>query len=159
MPQTPALIEVVLDTRTGQRGEVAAWVSAFQHVWTAPGANLERLLALMSEDVVLRAPTTPPVSRGRAAGRAAFTRALRAMPDLRAEVLRWSSTGDTLFIEMTFHATVGGAPVAWGNVDRFIFRDGQAIERLAYFDPSKVRKHFLRSPAGWRQLARMRLGM
>jgi ketosteroid isomerase-like protein len=150
---------VVLDTRTGERGDAAAWVEQFKHVWSAPRERLDRLLALMSEDVVLKAPTTPPVTRGREAGKRAFERALRAMPDLCAEVSRWSASGNALFIEMRFRATIGGRAAEWSNVDRFIFNRGEAIERVAYFNPAQVRKHFVRNPLGLWQLLRLRLGM
>lgn len=148
----------VLDTRTGARGDVAQWVEAFSHVWAAPRERLDELMALLSQDIVLRAPTRPPMSRGQPAGRRAFERAFRALPDLRAVIHRWSARADTLFIEMTFHATIGGREVAWDDVDRFLFRDGEAIERVAYFDPAKVRKAFLRNPKGMLQLFRMRTG-
>lgn len=148
----------ILDTRTGQRGDAAAWVEQFRLVWQAPLLRLERLLALMSEDVVLIAPSNPPLSRGRAAGKAAFKRALRAMPDLRAEVVRWSANDNALFIEMVFHATIGARTISWRNIDRFLFREGCAVERIAYFNPAPVRKAFLSSPLGVFRLLRMRLG-
>ena len=42
------------------------------------------------------------------------------------------------------------------SVDRFAFVDGYAIERIAYFNPLKVRAAFMRSPAGWWQLLKRR---
>jgi len=154
--QADAPRPIVLDTRTSARREMAQWVEAFAYVWAAPRERLDELMALLSPDVVLRAPTRPPVSRGHAAGRQAFERAFRALPDLRAEIHRWSASGDVLFVELTFHATIGGHEVTWDDVDRFLFRDGEAIERVAYFDPAKVRKAFLRNPRGMLQLFRMR---
>lgn len=115
-------------------------------------------MALLDPEVLLIAPTRPPQSRGRIAGRAAFERAFRAMPDLRGTVRGWSADGERLFVEMTFHATIGGRRVDWPNVDRFRFHSGSAVERVAHFDPGVVRRAFLRSPAGLLQLARLRVG-
>jgi ketosteroid isomerase-like protein len=151
--------EVEIDTRRGERGPVEAWVRRFADVWTAPRERLDDLLDLLSPDVVLVAPTTPSRTCGREAGRRAFERALRAMPDLTAEVHRWSASGDVLFIELTFQATIGGRRVRWRDVDRFRFERGRAVERVAFFDPSLVRRAFGRNPRAWRQLLRLRVGV
>lgn len=149
---------IVLDTASGQRGDMAQWVEQFSYVWDAPLQRLDRLMSLLSADVVLKAPTIPPVSRGQAEGRAAFERALRAMPDLRADIHRWSASGELLFIEMTFHATVGSRKIAWDDVDRILFHNGEAIERVAYFNPEPIKRAFLRSPSALWQRLRLRLG-
>lgn len=149
----------ILDIRTGERGSYADWVRLFDEVWEAPRERLERLLALLSDDIVLKAPTRPPVSRGKAAGRRAFQRAFKAFPDLHARSKRWAVSGDVLFIEMTFTATVAGKPLSWDSVDRFIFRDGEAIERIAFFQDSQaVLRRLRRTPAGWLQLLRLAAG-
>lgn len=83
---------VILDTRTGETGTVAEWVDAFEEVWRAPRDRLDRLLALLSDDVTLRAPAVPPVTQGKAACRRAFERAFRAMPDLSATDFRCQRT-------------------------------------------------------------------
>jgi ketosteroid isomerase-like protein len=119
---------------------------------------LERLLELLSPNATLIAPTTPAKSIGRAAGRRAFERTFAALPDLRAEVLRWSASGDTVFIEIAYSATIGQRLTRWRAVDRFIFAQGEAIERIAYFNPAKVQRDLLRNPTGWRQLIRLRTG-
>lgn len=150
---------VVIDHRTGRRGPLRDWVAEFETVWAAPREQLDRLMALLDPEVVLMAPTRPPRSQGAAAGRAAFERAFRAMPDLRGTIHGWGASGDRLFVEMTFHATVGGRAVDWRNVDRFRFVDGSAVERIAHFDPNVVRRAFLGSPTGLLQLLRMRLGI
>lgn len=150
---------VVLDNRTGARGDVAQWVEVFTRVWATPRERLDDLMALLSPEIVLRAPTRPPESRGQAAGRRAFERAFRAMPDLRAVIHRWSAAEDVAFIEMTFHATIGGRKAAWDSVDRILFRDGLAVERVAYFDPAKVQSAFLRNPTAILQMLRLRTGM
>jgi hypothetical protein len=150
---------IVLDTRTGERGDYAGWVACFAHVWEAPRDRLGRLLDLLSPNVTLIAPTTPARSTGHAAGRRAFERTFAAIPDLRAEVVRWSASGEALFIEMVYSATLGKRATQWHGVDRILFAHGEAIERRAYFNPAKVRSALVRSPTGWRQLLRLRTGL
>ncbi len=153
------MTSVVLNTQTGERGSAGEWVALFDRVWADPRRNLERLLLLLSEDVVLKAPTRPPMSRGRDAGRRAFQRAFRAFPDLEAKSRRWAMAGDALFIEMTFTATVAGRSLSWDSVDRFLFRDGEAVERIAFFqDSTLVLRQLRRHPAGWSQLIRLAAG-
>ena len=149
----------VVDTSNGARVGIADWVAAFAEVWKAPRERLDQLLALLDENVVLKAPTTPPILKGHSESRRVFERAFRAMPDWRAEVHRWSAEDDTLFIEMSFSATIGGRPVTWRNIDRFLFRDGVAVERTAFFNPVPVRRAFLANPRGWLQLLRLRSGV
>ncbi|MGI9407502.1 MAG: nuclear transport factor 2 family protein, partial [Hyphomicrobiaceae bacterium] len=135
--------QIVIDTRSDARGAVADWVAVFADVWKAPRERLDRLMALLDEDVVLKAPTTPPVSRGKAHSRRAFEQAFRVMPDLSAEIHQWSTDNDALFVEMSFSATNGGRVVTWRNVDRILFRNGSATERMAFFNPARVRRAFL----------------
>lgn len=150
---------VVIDVRSGERGSMADWVDTFIHVWEAPVERLERMLALLSDDVVLKAPTRPPESHGKQAGRAAFKRALRALPDLRARVIRWAAADGVLFIEMEFSATVAGRPFTWLNTDRFVFEKGEAVERIAFFRDSGAVFRAMRSrPSGWVQMARLASG-
>jgi SnoaL-like domain len=156
---TTADNSIVIDTRTGQRGSLADWVECFKFVWAAPRERLDPLMALLNDSVTLKAPTRPPVTRGQAAGRRAFERVLRVAPDLHAEVIRWAGASDTLFIEMTFHATLAGRLVSWNSVDRFLFQNGEAVERIAYFaDSNVVWRAAMRRPSGWIQLARLIFG-
>ncbi len=105
------------------------------------------------------APARPPRSRGRAAGRKAFRAAFSAFPDLTGKTKRWAASGDVLFIEMTFTATVGGRKLSWDNVDRFLFRNGEAVERIAFFqDSTIVLRTARRSLRGWVQIVRLSLG-
>lgn len=162
LPLAPPVARgVVLDTRRRRVGTFADWVTRFTTLWDAPLGRLEEIMDLLGPDVRLAAPGYKPTT-GRAAGLRAFARTLAAMPDLRADVHTWAARGDgdvgELFIAMTFVATIGGRRVAWSNVDHVRFRDGEAIERVAYFDPSPVRAAFLRRPAGWRQYRRLRRG-
>lgn len=147
--------DLLVDDRTGQRGTWADWVDVFAQRWSAATSNPDDLMALLSPDVVLRSPGLKTTT-GRAAGRQAFARTFSALPDLSAEVLSWAAAGDVLFIEMLFSATIGKDRVSWNNVDRFLFREGVAVEREAYFDPTPIRRAYLGSVSGLRQLWRMR---
>jgi hypothetical protein len=146
------LSDIVINTRTNERGTYADWVACFIDLWSAPAKNVERFMDVLSPEIRLIAPGVP-LTIGHEAGRRAFRRVFKALPDMRGDVLRWSATGDTLFIEMTFSATIGRRPVTWSNTDRFKFKNGAAVERVAYFDPTPVRLAFLKSPRGWRQFA------
>lgn len=147
---------VVTDHRSGARGTVADWVAAFEHVWEAPQRRLDRLMALLGPQVVLRAPTYPSRTVGQEQGRMAFQQTLRAFPDLSATILSWGSRGEHLFIEMVFTATIARRQVRWHSVDHIRFRDAVAAERTAYFNPGRVRKALLSNPVGWWQLLRLR---
>lgn len=148
-------ILVIVDHRSGRRGTYAEWVAAFQERWSDARANLDRFMDILSPDIILSAPGLK-TTRGREAGYQAFAKTFAALPDLTGTVHRWSASGDALFIEMTFAATIGGRRVEWHDVDRFRFKDGAAIERVAYFDPTPIRRAYLGSLAGLRQLWRMR---
>ena len=158
-PPSATVDWVIVDTMTGARGDHAHWVRRFAEVWAAPRQRLDQLMALLSPGVVLKAPTRPAKTIGHVAARQAFQQTFDAMPDLRAEIERWSACGDVLFIEMTFRATIGGREVAWRSVDRILFRNGAASERTAFFDPARVRRAFLRNPTALRQMLRLRLGI
>jgi predicted SnoaL-like aldol condensation-catalyzing enzyme len=150
---------VVLNPSTGEKGSYEDWVALFTELWQGGSTRCGDFMSIMSPDIKLIAPGLKS-TRGTKACLQAFQRTFSVLPDLTAEIHRWSANGDTLFIEMTFSASVGGKTVTWSNVDRFIFRDGMAVERVAYFNPTKVRKAFLRSPRGWLQLLqRIRSGL
>ncbi len=146
-------MSIIVNTVTGQAGDYADWVQAFAELWRGGRSRRGEFMDIMSPDIQLSAPGLR-TTKGRQACRQAFERTFDVLPDLTARVHRWSATGDALFIEMTFAATIGGQKIEWHNVDRFLFRDGQAIERVAYFNPVKVRRAFLRGPRGWLQLLR-----
>jgi ketosteroid isomerase-like protein len=81
------------------------FVERFRQAWLKPDLALHE--NLWAEDVVL---TQPIIGRvvGRAACREAFARLFRLIPDLHADVHRWSGRGDELFIEITLAGTFGG---------------------------------------------------
>jgi hypothetical protein len=44
--------------------------------------------------------------------------------------------------------------LSWPAVDRFIVRDGLAIERISYFDGAQLFAEILKRPRGWGRFAR-----
>lgn len=160
------LPDTVTGTYREERGTLADWVERFGFVWEEPATRLDALLGLLSPDVRLVAPGYAPTV-GRDAARRAFERTLLAFPDLTATVKSWgigiaedarhadAFTG-TLYLEMTFAARVGRRRLTWPNVDRFTFVRGEAVERVAHFDPTRVRAALLRSPSGLLRYLRLR---
>ena len=133
-------------------GDVARFVERFADAWAGP--HPDRLLELLHPDVRLVQPMFASTA-GRASAESGFFRTLfRFLPDLRLEVVRWSAVGDTVFIEWTASATLGGRPVRWPGVDRFLLADGRATERVAYFDSIPLLVAVLRRPSSWPALWR-----
>jgi hypothetical protein len=141
----------VLFPDSGRRGTMADFVERFRTIWNSPQDHLDHFLDFLSPDIRLVAPIVGS-TRGREAGYRAFREAFDVLPDMHGVVRGWSASGDVLFIEMDFIATIGGRRTVWHNVDRFTFRDGLAIERRAFFDPLPLLAGFLRRPSGWTQL-------
>ena len=50
-------------------------------------------------------------------------------------MLRWGPTSDGALLEIRLHGTLGGRPLAWEAVDRFVLSDGKIAARHSYFDP------------------------
>jgi ketosteroid isomerase-like protein len=132
--------------------DAARFVDGFRRFWAAPTlAGFDELLA---DDVTLVQPLAP-VMRGLPAVRAGFAPIFAWLPDLRGEVDRWSVDGDVLFIEFRLRATLGGRPIEWPVVDRFVLgADGKATSRVSYFDPLPLLGAALARPSGWLQLLR-----
>lgn len=134
--------------------DLEAFVARFSAYWAAPATG--RLRELLADDVRLVQPLSRPASGLDAATRW-FASTLRAIPDLRGEVDRWSGRGELLFIELRLSGTIGRRWIEWPVVDRFqIGADGRARERTSYFDPLPLLTAGLRSPRGWLQLVRSR---
>jgi len=132
-------------------GTAAEFVEGFRRFWSAP--SLDGFAALLAPNVMLVQPLAPAM-RGLDDVRRQFGRIFAWLPDLRAEVDRWSGAGNIVFIEFRLRATIGGHPFEWPVVDRFVLRDdGMAVERVSYFDPLPLLAAAARPP-GWRQLWR-----
>ena len=152
-------VEIVLDTRTGERGGFDDWVRIFDESWTAPRDNLERILGLLSEDVVLKAPTRPPMSRGRSAGRNAFRAAFSPFPDLTGQTKHGAAAGALTFIHNATTVQVGGLTLSRDHRHRSISRHREDVVPDATIqDSTIVLRTARRSLRGWVQIVRLSLG-
>lgn len=142
-------------TRTGAEVTAAEFVAAFAEAWARP--TPDRLGVLLHPDVLLVAPLMATTT-GLDEAKEEFGRLLELLPDIRGTVERWSGDDDVVFIEFTLAATFGGRPIEWRLVDRFLLRDGLAIERVSYFDPLPVAAAMARRPSGWARMWRSGLG-
>ena len=124
--------------------EAAQFVGRFAAAWADPSP--ERLLELAHPDVVLVQPGMPRVE-GTERARRSWNRLFALWPDLRAEVDRWSETGDYVFIDFRLRATVGRRPFEWPAVDRILLDDGLVRERASYFDPLPLMLESLKRPS------------
>jgi SnoaL-like domain len=130
----------------------ADFAERFATYWRAPSP--EGLDDLLAPDVRLEAPMTP-VTHDLEDGKRVFARLLRLVPDLTGVVHRWGATEDGVLIEFTLSGTVGGAPVSWNAVDRFVLRgDGLATVRVNYFDSAPLIRTLVLRPRAWPALLR-----
>jgi ketosteroid isomerase-like protein len=128
----------------------ATFVEGFAKSWAAP--TVASHSALWADDIVLVQPLMPKAV-GRAECEEGFARLFRLIPDLHATVHRWAATGpDVVFIEFTLAGTFGGRPIAWDAVDRFVLRDGLAVDRVSYFDSLPLAIEMTLRPRGWRRM-------
>jgi ketosteroid isomerase-like protein len=137
------------------------WIEGFAEGWRAPtgpdsfSAHFRKLLA---PDVRLIQPQLPTVV-GHEAFEEGFVRPVFAlMPDVRGEVERWTADGDKLYIELTVSGTLGGRPISWRVCDRVTLRDGMAVERESYFDPTVLMGAVLKRPRAWPRFLRLQAG-
>jgi SnoaL-like domain len=138
----------------------SAWVDAFAEGWRAPAgpeAFADHFEPWLDPQVRLIQPQTPMLV-GHAAFRERFVRPLFALvPDLHGTVEGWASNGDTVYIELRLEGTVGRQPVTMHTCDRVELRDGVAIERLAYIDPTPLMTAIARTPRAWPRFIRQQL--
>jgi hypothetical protein len=136
------------------------WVAGFIEGWRAPrdaGAFAAHFRPMLAPDVRLVQPQLPTVC-GLRAFEEQFVKPLFAlMPDIHGHVERWAAEGDALYIEMTLHGTLGARPVSWRLCDRVTLRDGVALERESYFDPSPLILTVARTPRAWPRFLRLQL--
>jgi hypothetical protein len=127
--------------------EAGDFVDRFRRYWAAP--SLGGFDTALAEDVVLVQPLSPKM-HGLAEVRAGFAPIFAWLPDLHGEVDRWSAEGNVVFIEFRLIATIGGRPFEWPVLDRFVLRDdGEATERVTYFDPLPLVLATVGRPSGW----------
>ncbi|MCW3026974.1 MAG: hypothetical protein JWN81_185 [Solirubrobacterales bacterium] len=150
-----AAAAAVTDPETAAR----AWVECFAAGWRAPSspeAFAAHFRPLLAPDVRLIQPQLPTL-QGQRAFEEEFVKPLFALiPDLHGEVERWGSRGDVLYIELTLRGTLVGRPLSWRVCDRITLRDGAAIERESYFDPSPLLAALARTPRAWPAFLRLR---
>ncbi|HEY2398168.1 MAG TPA: nuclear transport factor 2 family protein [Solirubrobacteraceae bacterium] len=137
---------------------VLRWVEGFVAGWRAPqgpesfAAHFRPMLAA---DVRMTQPMLPAFV-GHEAFERQFVKPLFVLvPDVRGEVERWGSRGETIFIELTLHGTLAGRPVSWRVCDRVTLREGVAIERESYFDPSPLLAAVASTPRAWPRFVRV----
>ena len=118
------------------QAEADDFARRFAAYWSAP--TVEGLAALLTEEVHLVAPLTPP-TKGLEDGRQTMAGLFELIPDLTAQVHRWGPHPTGCFIEFTLSGTLDGAPVSWRAVDAFELDDaGMATERVSFFDPTPL---------------------
>jgi hypothetical protein len=127
------------------------FVRRFAEFWRAPAPeHLDRVLAANARLSAPLAPTT----EGLAAAQRAFTETFELIGDMTAEVHRWGATADGVLIELTVHGMLGGSPISWPAVDRFVLdENGLATERVSYFDPLPLLGAAALRPKAWPDLA------
>ncbi len=120
----------------GRTEQAADFARRFAEYWSAPSPD--GLSTVLAERVRLVAPLTPTTETLDEA-EDTFAQLLAGIPDLTAEVHRWGATADGVLIEFTLSGSVGGSPLSWSAVDRFILgEDGLATERVSYFDSASL---------------------
>lgn len=142
----------------GAESEAARFVADFAHGWREP--EFERFVEWFSERfdpaVRLSQPLAPD-GVGHDALREQFRRLFVLIPDLRGAVRRWAATGDEIFIELELTGTLGRKSISWTACDVVTLRDGLAVERRSFFDPSPLVGATLRRPTCWPRLIRSAL--
>jgi ketosteroid isomerase-like protein len=135
------------DPAVAGRPDAADFVRRFDEAWSTSSADA--LVEVLADDVVLRQPLMPEIV-GKSAAHAAFSRLFRFFPGLTVTVHGWAARGDVVFIDFTLHGEVGGRPLSWPAIDRFVVRDGLAAERVSYFDGARLVLEVLKRPRAWR---------
>jgi ketosteroid isomerase-like protein len=146
-------------TITDQEAVARGWVDGFAAGWRAPSgpeAFAGHFRPMLAPDIRLIQPQLPTMVGHRAFEDEFVKPLFELMPDLRGEVERWASRGDTLFIELTLHGTLAGRALSWRACDRVTLRDGVAIERESYVDPSPLIAAVARTPRAWPAFVRLR---
>jgi hypothetical protein len=65
---------------------------------------------------------------------------------------------DGVLIEFRLIGTLGGRSIEWPVVDRFVLREGLAVERVSYYDPTRLLLAILTRPRSWLRFLRSGLG-
>ncbi len=122
------------------------FVQRFAEAWKEP--TLERLAALLHENITFYQPHLPPI-RGKVAAKAELQRLLDWLPRLRGEVNRFGSADGVVFIEWRMIFPIGRQGVSIRAVDRVILQDGLSRERAVYFSPLPLIGAIFMHPHTW----------
>lgn len=142
-------------TSGADQSGAADFARRFAEFWAAPSP--ERLETVLAPRVRLVAPMTA-TTHSLEDGKRAFADLFELIPDLTGEVHRWGATADGVLIEFTLSGTVGGGPLSWHAVDRFVLdEDGLASERVSYFDSAPIALTAARRPRAWPDFGRLQL--
>jgi hypothetical protein len=138
------------------------WVAGFAEGWRAPaGADgfADHFTQMFTADARLVQPQLPD-SIGPRGLREDFARPLFSLiPDLHGEVERWAARGNTIYIDVVLHGTLGGKPITIRSCDRITLDDeGLATERVANADPLEIIQAVLTRPRAWPAFARFQYG-
>lgn len=126
----------------------------FADAWADP--TPERLVALLHPEIVLLQPHLPPI-RGKAAALAEMQRLFKWLPELHGVVDRASGDDSVIFIEWRMKRSRSSNDVI-PAVDRFLLRDGLALERIVYFDQVRLIRQVLAHPGLWPGFFKYRFG-
>jgi ketosteroid isomerase-like protein len=147
------------DTTTTPIIDAEAWVAGFTEGWKAPhgaASFAAHFRSYLAPDVRLIQPQMPTIV-GHRAFEAEFAEPLFALiPDLHGEIERWAASENHVYIELTLSGTLGGRPLRWRLCDRVTLRDGRAVERESYFDPSPLMRAIATRPRAWPAVLRLR---
>ena len=143
-----------------ENAAAAEWVAAFAEGWANPvdaEAFCDHFDRWLDDDVVMIQPSLRPIV-GRSAFRERFARPLFGLvPDLHGTVEGWAAAGDAIYIELRLEGTVGRRPFTMHTCDRVKLRDGKAVERVAYLDPTPLLRAVAKSPRTWPRFFRTQL--
>jgi ketosteroid isomerase-like protein len=155
---TEARMETSTDTATDTSAE--QWVAGFAEGWrdpSGPEAFAAHFRQLLAPDVRLIQPQMPTVVGHRAFEERFVKPMFEAIPDLHGNVERWAARGGTIYIELTLSGTLAGRALSWRACDRITLRDGMAVERESYFDPTPLITAVARTPRAWPAFLRLRM--
>jgi hypothetical protein len=141
-----------METLTATPAQTTAaeeFVAFFEELWRVGSSDPERFFTMLAERTTPDALMTQPMA-GPAVGppgqREIFGTLFEAIPDLRVDVTRWGATRDGALLEIRLHGTLGGRPVAWEAVDRFVLQGRDIAARHSYFDPLPLMRAMALAP-------------
>jgi len=145
-------------TAPARAGSAEDWVAGFADGWRTPSgpeAFASHFRGMLAADVRLIQPQLPTIVGYRGFEEQFVKPLFTLIPDLHADVERWASRGETLYIELTLRGTLAGRSLQWRACDRITLRDGIAVERESYFDPAPLIRAVAMTPRAWPQFLRL----